>query len=384
MTSKRRRAHGEGSVYEQRPGLWAASIDVGWVDGKRKRKTVYAASEKEAVRKRGELLSRQQRGENLAAPPRTLSQWLDEWMAMKQHESTRQSTLRGYRWLVESHVRPTLGRVPLDKLTPTMIRRVLTAKTGEGLSATTVRHIHGLVRNVLSDAQREELLHRNPALAVRAPSARTVERRALTVDEARRLLDSIAGERLEALWVCALTVGLRRGELLGLRWSDLDFAGGALTVRQTVLRVDGRLVFTPPKTDRSRRTVPVPAQTLALLRRHRRQQDEERAKADERWREHGLVFASRLGTPMEPRNLDREWHATRERAGLPWLRLHDLRHACATFLLASGASPRTVMQTLGHSQISLTMNTYAHVLMEVERAAMDAAADRLFGSAGAG
>jgi integrase len=125
--------------------------------------------------------------------------------------------------------------------------------------------------------------------------------------------------------------------------------------------------------------VPVPEQTLILLRLHRHRQEEEHAAAGERWKEHDLVFASTIGTPMEPRNVDRAWHAVRARAGLTWLRLHDLRHACATFLLASGASPRTVMKTLGHSQISLTMNTYTHVLADIERSAVDAAAARLFG-----
>ncbi|MEU7870926.1 site-specific integrase [Dactylosporangium sp. NPDC049140] len=266
----------------------------------------------------------------------------------------------------------------LDKLTPTIIRRMITAKSGENLSVTTVRHIYGMVRNVLADALREELIHRNPALAVRPPGAVPVERRALTVEEAKRLIQTIQGDRLEALWVTALTVGLRRGELLGLRWSDIDFAGERLTVRQALLRVDGVLSFSRPKTDRSRRTVPVAPQTLMMLRAHRRRQAEDRDVAGERWQDHDLVFPSVIGTPMEPRNADRAWHATRAKAGLRWLRLHDLRHACATFLLASGASPRTVMKTLGHSQISLTMNTYAHVLDDIERAAVDAAAGRLF------
>ncbi|MGC1214735.1 MAG: tyrosine-type recombinase/integrase [Micromonospora sp.] len=379
MTGRRRRSHGEGSVYEQRPGMWAAVVDLGWIDGKRRRKYVYAKSEAEAIRKRDDLRRRHALGENLAAQPRTLSDWLDEWIAMKAQEGTRASTLRGYRWLIESHIRPTLGNVALSKLTPTMIRRVLSAKASADLSATTVRHIHGMIRNVLGDAVREELLHRNPAHAVRAPSVRQQERRALTVEEARRLIERFRGDRLEALWVCALTVGLRRGELLGLRWSDVDFGAGTLTVRQTLLRAGGQLHFAEPKTERSRRTVPVPEQTMALFRSHRRRQAAERLQAGERWQDFGLIFASTIGTPMEPRNVDRAWHATRARAGLPWLRLHDLRHACATFLLASGASPRTVMKTLGHSQITLTMNTYAHVLAEVERAAMDAAADRLFG-----
>lgn len=182
-------------------------------------------------------------------------------------------------------------------------------------------------------------------------------------------LDALRGHRLEALYVCALTIGLRRGELLGLRWSDVDLDGGTLTVRQTVLRVDGQLRFNRPKTDRSLRTVP----TLELLRRHRDRQAVEREAAGERWQEFGLVFPSKVGTPIEPDNLDRTWYKIRAAAGLEWLRLHDLRHACATFLLASGASARTVMNLLGHSQIALTMNTYAHVLPEIERAAVDEA-----------
>ena len=127
----------------------------------------------------------------------------------------------------------------------------------------------------------------------------------MTVEEARRLIETIRGDRLEALWVCALTVGLRRGELLGLRWSDVDLAAGTLTVRQTLLRAGGQLHFAEPKTERSRRTVPVPEQTMALIRAHRRRQAAERLQAGERWQDFGLIFASTIGTPMEPRNVDR-------------------------------------------------------------------------------
>ncbi|HEX5595760.1 MAG TPA: tyrosine-type recombinase/integrase, partial [Micromonosporaceae bacterium] len=285
----------------------------------------------------------------------------------------------GYRKLIENHVRPALGKVALDKLSPTMIRRLLAEKTDAGLSATTVRHIHGLVRNALGDAEREELVHRNAARAVRPPAMRQVERRALTKDEARRLLDVLRGHPLEALYVCALTVGLRRGELLGLSWSDIDFDAGTLTVRQAIQRAEGRLQLVAPKTERSRRTVPVPAQTLGLFRVHRRRQAALRLAGGERWQDLGLVFPSEIGTPMDPDNINRTWYKIRSAAGLDWLRLHDLRHACATFLLVSGASPRTVMKVLGHSQIGLTMNTYAHVLPEIERAAVDEAARHLFG-----
>ena len=177
----------------------------------------------------------------------------------------------------------------MDKLTPTMVRKVLAQKTDDGLSATSVRHVHSLIRNALADAEREELVYRNVARAVRPPALNRQERRAMTIEEGRRLVDALRGHRLEALSVCALTLGLRRGELLGLRWSDVDFEGGTLTVRQTVLRVDGQLRFNRPKTDRSLRTVPVPGPTLERLRRHREDQAVERPAAGERWQEFGLV-----------------------------------------------------------------------------------------------
>ena len=378
MTGKRRRSHGEGSIFSYKDGF-AAILDLGWTDGKRTRKWVYGKTERETLRKLNDLKRRIERGENLTALPKTLAEWSAEWLAMKEREGTRPTTLRSYRWQINSHIVPALGKVNLDKLNPTAIRRLLASCSHAGLSAASVRHVHGLIRNILADAEREELISRNPARAVRPPSAQVIERSALTIDDARRLIEAIRGSRYEALWVCALTLGLRRAELLGLRWSDVDFDNATATVRQTLLRVDGRLKFAEPKTDRSRRTIPVPAPTLARLRARRALQTADRLAAGARWKDHGLVFASTIGTPLEPRNVDRAWHAVRKDLGLDAVRLHDLRHACATFLLASGASPRTVMKTLGHSQISLTMNTYAHVLPEIERAAVDDAARHLFG-----
>ena len=205
----------------------------------------------------------------------------------------------------------------------------------------------------------------------------------LTVDDARRLVSAIRGDPLEALWLCALTLGLRSGELLGLQWSDIDFGAGLLSVRRALQRVNGRLILVEPKTSLSRRTVPVPEPTLAALRAHRGHQNAHRLAAGTAWVDSGLVFSTRLGKPLEPRNVNRSWYAARARAGLGAVRLHDLRHSCASFLLAAGASPRTVMKTLGHSQIALTMNTYTHVLPEVERAAVDGAAEAIFGEGSA-
>jgi len=287
--------------------------------------------------------------------------------------------LRGYRWLIREHIRPSLGSKRLDKLTPTDVRRLVEAKSASALSGQSVRLMHGLIRNALADAEREELVYRNVAKLVKPPSVRREEVQVLTVDEARHLVALIKGDRFEALWLCALTLGLRKGELLGLRWTDIDFVAGTLTIRQALQRVNGRLAVVEPKTPLSRRTVPVPAETMTALRSRRKQQNGERLAAGTAWTHSGLVFTTRSGRPVDPRNLNRSWYAVRNRAGLGSVRLHDLRHSCASFLLAAGASPRTVMKTLGHSQIGLTMNTYTHVLPDIERTAVDAAAETIFG-----
>src|SRR5262249_10961715 len=154
---------------------------------------VYGKTERETLRKLNELRRRQERGENLAAAPPTLKAWAAEWLAMKEREGTRPSTLRGYRWLIDLHIVPTIGGVSLDRLNPTAIRRLLAVAADAGLSASSVRHVHGMVRNMLADAEREELITRNPARAVRPPAARTPERAIMTIDDARRLLEVIRG-----------------------------------------------------------------------------------------------------------------------------------------------------------------------------------------------
>jgi integrase len=375
---RRRRSQGEGSVFRRGDGKWRGVLDLGWIDGKRTRRWVFGATEREVLAKLAELQEAQRRGQNLSAPRYTFGQWLDEWLSVKRRQGTRASTLRGYEWLIRQHVRPGLGGIRLDKLTPTDIRHLVERKAESGLSAQSVRLMHALIRNALADAEREELVHRNVAKQVRPPVTRRDEVRVLTVEDARRLVGVIRGDRFEALWVCALTLGLRKGELLGLRWSDIDFGDATLTIRQALQRAGGRLVLVEPKTARSRRLVPVPPPTLAALRAHRRRQKADQLAAGPAWRDSGLVFTTHLGGPLEPRNVNRSWYAIRSRAGLTAFRLHDLRHSCASFMLAAGASPRTVMKTLGHSQIGLTMNTYTHVLPEIERAAIDAAARAIF------
>jgi integrase len=228
---RRRRSQGEGSVFRRSDGKWRGVLDLGWIDGKRTRRWVFGATEREVLAKVAELREAQRRGQNLSTRRYTFGQWLDEWLSIKRRQGTRASTLRGYEWLIRQHIRPGLGGIRLDKLTPTDIRHLVEQKAESGLSAQSVRLMHALIRNALADAEREELVHRNVAKQVRPPATQREEVRVLAVEDARRLVGVIRGDRFEALWVCALTLGLRKGELLGLRWSDIDFGDATLTVR---------------------------------------------------------------------------------------------------------------------------------------------------------
>lgn len=211
----------------------------------------------------------------------------------------------------------------------------------------------------------------NAATLVDAPKGQRPETDPFSPEEARTFLKAIKGDRLEALFTCALALGLRQGEALGLRWDDIDLQARSLTVRANLQRIDHRLQLVEPKTRRSRRTLTLPETTAAALRTRHRRQLEEKVKAGARWHDTGFVFTSVIGTPLEPRNVVRRFHAVLKEAGLRHQRFHDLRHCAATLLLAQGVELRTIMEILGHSQISITADLYTHVIPAVKREAAD-------------
>jgi integrase len=297
----------------------------------------------------------------------TVGQFLQEWLEGTVKTKVRSSTYTSYRDIVRLHLEPELGKVRLSKLTQTEVQRLLNQKLKEGLSPRRVDYIRAVLRGALNQALRWGRVSRNVAGLAHSPRIPKHEVEPLTPSQAAVLLDTVKGGRLETLCRVALALGMRQGEILGLSWDDVDLDEGVIHVRHSLQREDGTFVLVELKSDRSHRTIgPIPSDLIDALRAHRTRQAEDRLASD-RWdNKWELVFTSPTGRPLHATDVTHALQALLERAGLPRKRFHDLRHTCASFLLAQGVSPRVVMEILGHSQISLTLDTYSHVLPAVQ------------------
>lgn len=376
----RRRSNGEGTIVKRADGRFQAAYYVLTPDGRRQRRYVYGRTWEECHDKLVDMKTKTAKGVPLAVKSWTVERYLAFWLSDVAGPRLRATTVAGYSMVVRVHLVPALGRKRLDRLSPQDVRTLLAAKRRDGLSVRMVQYIHAVLRNALQHALREELVARNVAKLVQVESPDYDVGRGLTVAQARQLLSVVEPTRWYPLFVLALTLGLRRGELLGLRWSDVDPAAGTLTVRQNLVRAGGKLIVQPPKTRKSRRTLPMPDLTVAALRRQRTAQTAERLRAGPAWADNDLVFATSLGTPIEPRNLSRFFHSVRERAGLGGVRLHDLRHTCITLLLSMGTPPHIVQAIAGHSHIDVTMTIYAHSALDDQTRALRGLGEALGGA----
>jgi integrase len=262
------------------------------------------------------------------------------------------------------------------------VQGFLNAKAAAGLAPRTVGYLRGVLRQALGFAERMDLVGRNVARLARPPRVPRRQVNPLTIDQARTFRAAIAGDRLEALYLVAVGCGLRQGEILGLRWGDVDLEGRTLSVRNALARVDGELRLVEPKSATSRRIIPMPAFVAEALAAHRVRKATEalprRPLPPDPFAD--LVFTTTLGTPLDGISVTRRFQRVLKAAGLPRQRFHDLRHAAASYMLAAGVPARVVMETLGHSEISLTLNTYSHVLPGLGRDAADRM-DALLGAA---
>ena len=358
-----------GGMIREHPArkLWEARY-VG-ADGRRH--SLYAKTRKEAQERLRAALAASDAGIRPAPGKLTVGTWLDEWLDTSVATRCRASTARSYRDVCRRYIRPALGKRPLAKLTPEDVSGMLVTLTARGnLSPTTVRYVYVVLRVALGRALKSGQVTRNVATLVDPPTKAPSAIEPLTGHQVEAFRIAIAGHRLEALFMTALGTGLRQGELLALRWPEVNLEAGTLAVRATLDPLSGELG--EPKTDQSRRTVYLPLPVVAVLRRHRATQAAARAQA-RRWDARGFVFASKSGRPLSSQNVTRDLHAVLATAGLPRQRFHDLRHAYASLQLEAGADLFEVSRALGHASITTTANVYGHFT----KAMAERAADRM-------
>lgn len=366
---RRKRKHGEGSVYRRKDGRWIGAL---MVEGKRKEVSGKTAAE--ATQNLNRLKADLNRGLPMIRGGKTVAQFLEEWLETVVKVNNRPRTYDNYAYLVRRHIIPAIGKHRLEKLTQQHVQVMLNEKAQSGLSGSTVANMRRVLRVALNQAMRWDLVARNVVTLTNPPPTKRFEGYALSAEEIGRLLDVTRDDRLGAMYAVVLSVGLRQGEVLGLRWQNLDLEAGTLTVDKQLQYLNGRPQLTDPKTKRSRRTLVLPPAVIRRLRQHKRAQLEERLLAGGRWRgeEWNLVFCTTIGTPLDSSNFRKAWHSARQRAGLPdRVRFHDLRGTALTHLAARGVHPRTLMEIAGHSQISTTMEVYTHTSLETIREATD-------------
>ncbi|MFF4017926.1 tyrosine-type recombinase/integrase [Streptomyces sp. NPDC001843] len=369
MASQRKRnPNGAGTITKRKDGRYQCAVYVLQPDGTRARKFAYGKTWQECDTKRRELLAKVDQGVPVPTRSAKLSDWLPYWLDNIVKPRRKLSTYDKYETHVRLYLVPMLGSKRLESLGVADVRRFLT-QLEHKTTAATAKESHRVLRTALSAACREELIARNVAGLVEPPRASSRELSPWTLDETLDFLAASRKDPLYAAFVLAIAMGLRRGELVGLRWTDVDLDKRVLYVRQQTQRRRGVLYDDDTK-NRRNRALPLPAMCIAPLRWHRMRQVAAKQRAGEPWDDGGYVFVTRNGRPVEPRNMYRSFTRVAQSAGLRVIRLHDARHGCATLLTAAGVAPRVVMEILGHSQISITMDVYTHVVQDTQREAI--------------
>jgi integrase len=376
-------ANGEGSIYKRmRDGKivrYEGAITYTGDDGKSKRHTVYGRSRADVRDKLRAARERLDAGAPVRDATRCVADWLAQWRVTTLAVSDRKPATKVlYAGLSRKHLESApFGAITLDRLRPTDLEALILKCRDRGLSDSTVRSVYTVARLALDAAVRDGLLARNPAAVVKRPGvARKEARHADTVDVAALLAAADGLRYRDALALIAAT-GLRRGEAVALRWTDIDLDAGLLAVRGTLGRIGGKLVISEPKTDRSRRTVPLGAPLVAMLRTHHAHQAAEQLRAGEQWQHSGLVFTTELGGPVDPRNILRTVELAATRAGMDGVGVHTLRHSAAVAWLEAGVHIKAIADLLGHSSIAVTGDIYGHTSDDTARTAVDGLIDAL-------
>ncbi len=358
-----RRGHGEGSITQRKDGRYQAAITL----ENRKRKFFYGKTRKEVQDKLNTALYEKKRGTLATGPQMTLKTHLERWLEQVCRVTMRPTTYKMYRSAINCHWIPALGHVKLQKLTIGDLQAFY-ANLQKTHKPRTIARIHAALSSALEDALKQGLIGRNVAKLVDLPHIERFEGQILTVEQARKLLKVAQGSRYDVLLLIAITTGMRLGELVALRWVDVDLERGMLQVRHTVSHVPGMgYVEGEPKTKAGRRKILLSSVVVEALKEQKPRQEQVRIKAGNRWREQGLVFGNRYGGFLNPDYVWRCFKGLLKQADLPDVRFHDLRHGAATVLLAAKVDLKVVSELLGHSSVAITADIYAHVLPEMQQ-----------------
>lgn len=354
----RKRGNGEGSISKRKDGRWWGRYTVHTLEGP-KQKAVYGKTRFEVAEKLTKAMSARASGV-IDTGGSKLSDYLDKWL-LSIKDTVRQRTWERYESIVRVHLKPTMGRLKLKSVTSTQVRELYRQKLDAGSSPRTVQYIHVTLRKALQDAFLDELVTRNVVAIIKAPKPKKKEINPLSPAQARTFLEVVDGDRLEALYILAIHCGLRQGELLGLKWSDVDREFSRLQVRRTLSLTRSGHVFEQPKNGKGR-SIELTSAASEALRAHLNRQLAKIETSGENYQDQNLIFPDERGQPMRSYTLTGKFKRLLDYAGLPHTRFHDLRHTCATLMLCEGVHPKFVQELLGHSTISITLDTYSHVL----------------------
>jgi integrase len=375
----------------RRGKTWAFVVDIGTdpATGKRRQKWVSGFErERDAAKAMRDYIARIERGEAVAESSDTVASDLrDQWLPLRRSK-VKESTWAGYKDAVEGRIIPAIGALPLRKVTPKHIAKLYDdllasgsrdPRRGPGLAPKTVRNTGLVIKKAFGDAVRLGLLARNPAQHVEMPRVEQKEMKTWSTEQAREFIGFIRGDRLEALWILMLTSGMRRGELIGLKWADVDLDAGRLAVRRARVAVGYQVVWSSPKTMKSARVIALDPATCEVLQAHQSRQDEEKALVGDDYHDEDIIFAKPDGSPVHPDYVSQRFGRLVKKAGLLMIRPHDTRHTAATLLLEAGIPVKVVSERLGHSTTSITADLYQHVAPHMQEEAANKLGAMLLG-----
>ena len=380
----KKRANGEGSIRKRKDGRWEGRYTAGHDSetGKPIYRNVLGRTQSEVKEKLKTAIKATQSLDSSKTGQYTLGQWMDVWYENYAKIKVRPSSHQTYKGYIENHIKPNIGDIPLEKLTTLDLQRLYKTLLSrgrvdrleskgqpKGLSPKTVRNIHQILSAALKLAQEQRIILTNPAEGCALPKVEHREMKTLPVEQLQSFLREAKDSGVFELYYLELATGLRRGELLGLKWEDIDLEHGDLRVRRQIARIDGRVVEAPLKTRNAYRTLPLAEDTVSIL------EEQKKKVGSSPW-----VFPSATGGPISPDSVLHMLHRVLKRAGLPEVRFHDLRHTFATLALQNGVDIKTVSGMLGHFSAGFTLDTYAHVTTSAQKAAANTMGKLLSGS----